>query len=665
MKQTPCVSFDVFDTCLVRKVIAPSEVFRLLGRQIAILLSESDVDGFANDFIAWRLEAGNRAIQRSSHEEVRLEEVWTALRPMLPPKLPAGWDGAAAELELESSLLGAVPEIQNRINECRARGQRIFFISDTPLPGEFVRRNLAAHGLWQTGDGLYVSSDLRLTKCIGRLFKHVLETEKITADKLLHIGDNRAADYDVPRSLGINAELYSGTQLQGFELFVLKNRPPGDGAWSEAAGKLRWHRLNEKANHSVAAARVLVNEFLGPLLCLWTGWVLQQAKRDGVQRLFFVARDTRLLWSVASRIVKRRGLALDCRYLQTSRQAVFLPSVEGCTPEQMPWLGTIAAPTLPAVLGKLDLAYAEVKSLWLARQPLWNDQQFLSTKSEWQEFWEFLQTPEIRQKVAANIQRRRQGASEYFSRIGFFDQCPSALVDVGWQLTTQMELNRLGQLLGKDRSLQGYYLGLRQGRYGAGEAGAARALCCQQPHDQIRSAYNFCETNRICLIEHLVGTADHPSVTGYGDNGTVEYNAGPAGTAPALFHDLETALHEYVDSYADDLEGLAGTDAATGELLSRLLHSFFTEPSTDCLNALQQFSVYDDQNNLESRKLIEPYQWPEIMRACLPAQLARHWTEPPWRIWPEASWKMTSPAKRLAIRCMRMAKQPGLVSRLG
>jgi len=663
MKQTSCVSFDVFDTCLIRKVVAPSEVFRLLGRQLAILLGERDVEGFANDFIAWRLEAYNRAIQRSTHEEVRLEEVWTALRPMLPTGLPSGWDGTAAELELESMLLGVVPEIQKRIAQCRAHGQRILFISDTYFSGEFIRRKLAAHDLWQTGDGLYVSSDMRLTKRTGRLFKHVLETEKINAENLLHTGDNPAADYDAPRRLGINAELYSGTQPQGFEQFLMKNRPPGDCAWSDAAGQLRWNRLKAEGNSSRGAAGVLVDEILGPLLCLWTGWILQQAQKDGVQRLFFVARDTRLLWSVACRIVKRRGLPVDCRYLYTSRQAIFLPSMEGCTPEQMPWLSTIAAPTLPAVLGKLDLAYADVKSHWLARKPHWDEQQLLSTKSDWQEFWGFLQTPVVREKIASNIQRRRQDACDFFSRAGFFDQCPSALVDVGWHLTTQMELSRLCQLLGKDVILRGYYLGLRQGRYGFGEAGIARALCWQQPHDQLSPAYSFCETNRISLVEHLVGIADHPSVTGYRANGEVEYNGGRTGLTPALFGDFETALHEYVDRHADDLAGLAGTDAATCELLSKLLNTFFAEPSTECLSALLQFSVYDDQNNLESRKLIEPYQWPEIVRTCLPSRLARHWHEPQWRLWPEASWKMTGVAKRLAIRCIRMAKQARLVSR--
>ncbi len=657
MKPSSCVSFDVFDTCLVRKVVVPSEVFRLLGRQIADLLGVRDIAGFANDFVAWRLEAYNRAVQRSAFEEVKLEEVWAALRPMLPGGVPSRWDGIAAELKQESILLAAVTGIQKRIAECRTNGQRVLFISDTVLPGKFIRCRLAHHGLLQTGDRLYVSSEERLTKHTGRLFQRVLEAENITADKLFHIGDNKASDYDAPRRLGIAAELYSETQPQGFELFLLKNKPLGDWTWTDAAGKLRWRRHNSELERPFTAAEVLVNEILGPLLCLWAGWILQQAQKDGVQRLFFVARDTRLLWSVARRIVQRRGLPLDCRYMYISRQAVFLPSVEDCTPDQMPWLRTIEEPTLPTVLAKLDLAYSDVSALWLARKPRWRDKQLLSTKAEWQEFWEFLQTPVVRKQVILNLQRRRQAASDYLSQICFFDECSSALVDLGWQLTTQTELNRLCQLLSKKIFLRGYYLGLRQGRYGFGEAGEAFALCYQQPHDQFRPTYNFCQTDRISLIEHLVGVADHPSVIGYRENGKVEFNTSSEGLSLTLFRELEIALSEYVDRYADDLDGLVTNSEAACGLISVLLNTFFTEPSPGCLSALQRFSVYDDQNNLDSRKLVEPFGWHEVARACLPSQMARYWPEPPWRIWPEASWIMTSATRRLALRCIRVAKR--------
>ncbi len=77
-------SFDVFDTCLVRNVAAPSEVFFNLGLQVGEKAKISDPRHFAEDFATWRMEAEARAFKNTSRVEVTLEEIWIQLHPMLP-----------------------------------------------------------------------------------------------------------------------------------------------------------------------------------------------------------------------------------------------------------------------------------------------------------------------------------------------------------------------------------------------------------------------------------------------------------------------------------------------------------------------------------------------------------------------------------------------------
>ena len=61
--------------------------------------------------------------------------------------------------------------------------------------GKALVSDLLAHcGLSKYFSAGYVSGDVLRTKHSGRLFRHVLQVEGVTPDKVLHIGDNVHAD---------------------------------------------------------------------------------------------------------------------------------------------------------------------------------------------------------------------------------------------------------------------------------------------------------------------------------------------------------------------------------------------------------------------------------------------------------------------------------------
>ena len=88
------VSFDVFDTLLLRDVDRPEEVFSFVGAKL----------GYP-DFRRLRVEAERRAREKKSRApgagEVTLSEIWQELERMtaLPPA-----EGMAAEREAEAAL---------------------------------------------------------------------------------------------------------------------------------------------------------------------------------------------------------------------------------------------------------------------------------------------------------------------------------------------------------------------------------------------------------------------------------------------------------------------------------------------------------------------------------------------------------------------------------
>ena len=169
-------SFDVFDTCLARRVASPSDVFRDVAQKVfnerGIAVSRHGVE----DFVAARIVAERSARQQNLLEDIGLDEIWKNLFQEL------GWPFDATfprhELEAEEELLVPILSIRNRVQSARREGCRIIFASDMYLPSEFIERQLRKHGFAEAGDGMYVSGNVGKTKASGSLFKHILTTGK-------------------------------------------------------------------------------------------------------------------------------------------------------------------------------------------------------------------------------------------------------------------------------------------------------------------------------------------------------------------------------------------------------------------------------------------------------------------------------------------------------
>ena len=194
-------SFDVFDTSLIRKVAAPTDVFRLLASTIAQKAGISVQNDFAEDFVSARVRAEQQA--KLNCEETTIEKIWIKLREMMP-ELPVNV-GPQDELDVEEKLLQPNAIVAQKIKVLRSGNARIVFTSDTYLPEAFVREQLLRHGLAEESDGIYVSSTAGVTKRHGGLFGVVMQREGVSARSLHHYGDNAYNDIVMPRRFGIEA----------------------------------------------------------------------------------------------------------------------------------------------------------------------------------------------------------------------------------------------------------------------------------------------------------------------------------------------------------------------------------------------------------------------------------------------------------------------------
>ena len=158
-------SFDIFDTCLIRKCGTPECFFDVFSLRV--------FDGEVEEWARQEFVAARRLAQQSVQSpSMTLQDIWDAFawkHPQLKPKEEL----MVIEQQMEQELLVPVLSMRDKVNACRAKGHRIIYVSDMYLPSEFLCRVMREHGFMQNGDSLYVSCECNAEKWNGELFKYI------------------------------------------------------------------------------------------------------------------------------------------------------------------------------------------------------------------------------------------------------------------------------------------------------------------------------------------------------------------------------------------------------------------------------------------------------------------------------------------------------------
>ena len=170
-------SFDVFDTVLTRRVATPASLFLLLGRR-ALNCGFVRVD--ASTFQEHRIASEKEARALAVCGEVTLKEIYQILISRLGVCSQYADILLRLELDLEAQVIVPVPSAFEMIIAARRWSPTVLFTSDMYLPGDFIRDQLMRNGLWCSGDKLYVSSELGVSKAAGELYREILSNDALS-----------------------------------------------------------------------------------------------------------------------------------------------------------------------------------------------------------------------------------------------------------------------------------------------------------------------------------------------------------------------------------------------------------------------------------------------------------------------------------------------------
>lgn len=199
------VSFDIFDTLVVRPFLRPLDLFKLLDKEYTKI---SDCKT-GIDFSKLRVIAENIARDEQYDKDPLIQEI----------TLDSIYEVIEREYKIDKNILEKLKqkEQEYEIRFCKRRdtayelyelaldvGKKVICTSDMYLPENTIQQILKNNGYTEI-QKVYLSSTIKKMKSTGDLYKYVLNELSIKPDEMVHIGDNILSDYNIAKKLGIQS----------------------------------------------------------------------------------------------------------------------------------------------------------------------------------------------------------------------------------------------------------------------------------------------------------------------------------------------------------------------------------------------------------------------------------------------------------------------------
>lgn len=317
------ISFDLFDTLVMRKTTSYTDVFELLNLKLR------DIGIYIPDFSKLRLYAEK---EMSKGSAPRLVAIYEKLLQLVGGNFITASELAEMEWELDSSLLTVRSAVRDVFRKAMESGKTVLITTDSYYSNEQIEKILSTFNL--TGyDNLFVSCEYGTAKTQG-LYE---EVKKVYPDQsILHIGDDEYADVEKAGEHGITSfRIYSAEALLDLlgglgldEAQTISDRVKVGLFLSRIFNSPFWFDSTPQ-RLSVADASDIGYLFCAPMITDFIIWMKERTK--GYDRILFGARDGYLVGRLFRMICNSSADNRDDSksfYFLTSRTAVIRAGME-------------------------------------------------------------------------------------------------------------------------------------------------------------------------------------------------------------------------------------------------------------------------------------------------------------------------------------------------
>jgi len=298
--QYDVISFDVFDTLVLRPFAQPHDLFMILAEKF-------NITNFLRIRRNAEAEARKLATIKNGNHEVTLSDIYELI------EYKTGLDkeyGVKVELETELEFCFANPYMMEVFKILKEHNKKIIAASDMYVTKQMLIAILEKCGY--TGfDKIYVSSEYNGSKRDKNLYKIIL-SEKDKADTLVHIGDNYVTDIQHSKEMGIESRYYPNVHDVG-------NKFRADGM-SELTGSIYSGLVNTYLHNGVRQYSPVYEygfTYGGLYVLGYCQWIYNYAKKNNIDKVIFLSRDGEIYRKVFNMLFDD----MDNEYMYWSRIA--------------------------------------------------------------------------------------------------------------------------------------------------------------------------------------------------------------------------------------------------------------------------------------------------------------------------------------------------------
>ena len=540
LNQGEIVTFDIFDTLIMRYVAAPA----LVNEIIQLKLEER---GINLDFPTLRIKAEELARQKK-FADVTLDEIYQSFAELA--KLDVDTCKKIRELEVSTEVQLILPreDVVAWFKEILLRGRKVWLVSDMYMQTPDLERLLAKCAV--TGyEKLLISCETGMRKDTAAIWNDFASRGL----NLVHVGDNEMSDVQLPgdRKFGIY-HLMSAVNLFSQVPFGRAVLEHFGGKFSLYAGICLGVVLAKKFQSPFrlqsaltdGTHRLILRNFhelgywlYGAPLLTFMLWLIKKSRADGVERILFLARDgyfLRPLYEFITNILNVKPLPSD--YFYASRRAVTVASIRDISQAKELIKLRFDGTTEQFFRARFGLDLGDDERIILPNEFSTTDCERVVEKI----------IDEHAEEILRHAELERANFTKYISDLGgSLERC--GVVDMGYSGTIQFYLQ---ELTGK--IFTGYYFATSAtNRFG--ESASERMRGCFTENDDYGKTTSA--VYRYQLLFETILTAPDAQLKNFDANGKPVFGE----PEPGQLHFAElNAIHEGVKDFCRDVAEVFG-----------------------------------------------------------------------------------------------------------
>ena len=435
IKKHDVISFDIFDTLILRNVESPTDIFKIIEKKYCV-----------RNFYEKRIKAEADSRIGQKNYESNLDRIYDFLQKMYSKSIK---DIKEKEMSIEYEFICQNQSMKKIFDYCVINNKKIFLISDMYLSKKFIKKLLKKCG-YENYNDIYISNEIGESKHIGGLYDFVGEKNHINKNTWLHIGDNIYSDVQVPTEKGITTYHYKNVKER-----VERKSKTNSIEQSIFRGIQNNYLLNNDLNYW----EIFGIKYISALYYGFTNWLVNLTKND--DNVYFLSRDGYVVKKVYEIFKNKLNLNIDLRYLYTSRLAYQVPinvfynkeiALRTFTDRNVAFGHYL---TINEVFELLELDPNKFKN-YIKTFGFTDDYDKKIEDEEIESLKKLILS--IYEIIKTQFECKLKLLKEYLKQEGLEKYKKVNLVDVGWRGSIQESIKRLLE----DSTVYGYYFGINE-----------------------------------------------------------------------------------------------------------------------------------------------------------------------------------------------------------